>query len=121
MKKVLLAIPVVLILAWVLYINLPFKITRSADIEFGNKLVSRIEEYRKKNKKLPETDDMETLEKLGFKIELLGTKPAFEKINEYEYELIYLEGFDGPYLLYNSKADQWKVDFPAVPDRLKEK
>jgi hypothetical protein len=121
MKKVLIAIPILLILIGIVYFNLPFEITRSADLNFGNKLVDKINEYRKENNKLPETDNWETLERLGFKMEMLGTKPFYEKINEKEFELIYLEGFDGPYLLYNSQKGKWAVDFPTIPDRLKEK
>ena len=34
------------------------------------------------------------------------------KISDNEYELIYLEGFDSPYLLYNSTIKKWKFDFP---------
>ena len=100
---------------------MPFEITRKSDIEFGNILADRIEDFKKEKGRLPTTDDWDILEQLGFKIENLGTYPSYEKINESEFELIYLEGFDGPYLLYNSRQKHWKIDFPTIPDRWKEK
>jgi DNA-dependent RNA polymerase auxiliary subunit epsilon len=104
-----------------IYFNLPTEITRKSDIEFGNKIVENIKVYQKLNNKFPESDNWETLTEFGFIIEINGTKPAYEKINDNEFELIYLEGFDGPYLLFNSKSKKWKVDFPKIPERLKEK
>lgn len=120
-KRILILIPIVLIVIGLIYFNLPFEVTRKSDIEFGNKLVDRIEDFKKEKGELPTPDDWNTLERLGFKIEMLGTDPTYEKINENEFELIYLEGFDGPYLLYNSGQKNWKIDFPTIPDRWKEK
>ena len=120
-KKILIILPIVLIGLGLIYFNLPFDITRKSDIEFGNNLVDRIEEFQKEKGQLPTPGDWTTLEKLGFKMEMVGTVPTYERINENEYELIYLEGFDGPYLLYNSRLKDWKVDFPKIPDRWKEK
>lgn len=120
-KKILTILPIVLIGLGLIYFNLPFEITRKSDIEFGNKLVDKFEEFKKENGKLPAQNDWSTLDQLGFRMEMLGTDPSYEKINDYEYELVYLEGFDGPYLLYNSRLKDWKIDFPTIPDRWKEK
>ncbi len=81
--------------------------------------MKNIKEYEKLNNTLPESNNWKTLTKFGFINETLGTKPAYEKINDNEFELIYLYGFDGPYLLYNSKSEKWKVDFPKIPEKLK--
>ena len=120
-KKILIILPIVLVELGLIYFNLPFEIIRKSDIEFGNTLADRIKDFKKEKGQLPTSDDWNTLEQLGFKIEMLGTDPTYEKINENEFELIYLEGFDGPYLLYNSRQKDWKIDFPTIPDRWKEK
>ncbi len=111
------SVVVALALGLIIISSLSFESTQKSDIDFGNQLISHIETYKLENGKLPETDDWKTLTALGFKIELTGTKPAYTKIDDENYELVYLEGFDGPYLLWNSKTKEWKVDFPAIPDR----
>ena len=120
-KRILILLPILIILFVLIYFNLPTEITRKSDIEFGNTIVENIKKYQKLNNTLPESDNWETLAQFGFINKMLGTNPAYEKINDNEFELIYLEGFDGPYLLYNSKSMEWKVDFPKIPKRLKEK
>src|SRR5690606_41791202 len=70
--------------------------------------------YKVENNKLPENDDWETLEKIGFKTEMLGTSPSYETDGNDEYEIIFLEGFDGPYLMWNSKEGKWKIGFPTI-------
>lgn len=74
-----------------------------------------IETYRKLHKKLPDNDDYRTLEKLGFKMEYIGTKPDYivDSVGS-SYELTYLEGFDGPYLIWNSDEKKWSADFPKI-------
>lgn len=117
MKKAILFFLSVLVLvtiSFVVYRNLPFEITRKSDIKIGNKLIENINSYQNKNKILPKNDDWKTLEKLGFKIEMLGTKPSYESNQNGEYELAFLEGFDGPYLMWNSKEKRWKIDFPTI-------
>ncbi len=117
MKKVIITLASIIIFALIIFIiywNLPIEITRSSDINFGNKLIVNIEKYKKENNKLPNNDDWKTLEKVGFKMEYLGTKPSYQTDNAGTYELIYLEGFDGPYLMWNSKQKKWKIDNPST-------
>nr|WP_321485566.1 hypothetical protein [uncultured Draconibacterium sp.] len=124
MKKTLLKILVVILLIpilWVGYNKLPIEITRHSDIRLGNELVSKIRNFQSMHDRLPEPDSSQVLLDLGFKRGFLDVEPAYQKINDSEFEIIYLEGFDGPYLLYNSKIDKWKEDFPTIPDRWKEK
>ena len=97
-----------------IYWNLPFEITRKSDIKFGNSIIENIEKYKKQNNKLPFENDWKTLEKLGFKTEELGTKPSYETDDKGNYQLIYLEGFDGPYLMWNSTEKKWKIDNPTT-------
>ena len=97
-----------------IYWNLPIEITRKSDIKYGNTLIENINSYRVENNKLPENDDWKTLEKIGFKTEMLGTSPSYETDGNDEYEIIFVEGFDGPYLMWNSNENKWKVSFPTT-------
>ena len=98
----------------VIYWNLPFEITRKSDIKLGNELIKNINYYESENGKLPKNNDWKTLEKLGFKNEDLGTKPSYGNNKNGVYELVFLEGFDGPYLMWNSKEKKWKIDSPTI-------
>jgi hypothetical protein len=76
-KRIL--IPIILVVIGLIYFNLPFEITRKSDIDFGNELVIKIEQFKKENNRLPETDDWKVLDELGFKTEMLGTDPTYQK------------------------------------------
>ena len=93
---------------WIIWRRLPVTITRRSDIKFGDELIAKIEQ-RKKLHGLPGTDDWPTLKQLGFKDAGDFFIPAYQKINDTTFELVYLEGFDGPYLIWNSNNKQWKM------------
>lgn len=117
MKKafyILVSLLVLSLISLVIYWNLPFEITRKKDIELGNTLIENIQSYKSKHHKVPDENDSKTLRKLGFKIEVLGTKPSYETNQNGEYELVFIEGFDGPHLMWNSKEKKWKIDFPTI-------
>lgn len=117
MKKTIIIISSLLLLiviSFTIYWNLPITVTRSSDIQFGNELIQHIETYRKINKKLPENNDRKTLDQLGFKKVDLGTQPDYKTDNNGNYELVYLDSFDSPYLLWNSKEKNWSIDFPKI-------
>ena len=116
MKKALLisiSVIILIILSIVVYWNLPIEVTRKSDIKFGTELIEKIENYKKINGKLPETNDWQTLEKLGFKKDE-SAKPTYTADPDGNYELVYTDGFDGPYLLWNSQEKKWTVDFPKI-------
>lgn len=106
---------ITLILLYFIWLKLPFTINRYSDIKLGNKIVAQIEVYRKSNG-LPESNDWETLKKLGFIDHLDFLKPEYQKLNDNEYQLLFLEGFDGPYLMWTSKDKKWKIGHPLFPD-----
>ncbi|EJL70064.1 hypothetical protein [Chryseobacterium populi] len=119
MKKIIIIIVSILLLiviAFTVYWNLPIEMTRKSDIKFGNELIGNIENYEKTYKKLPENNDWKTLEKLGFKKEedMMMLKPEYKTDNNATYELIYTDGFDGPYLIWNSKEKKWTIDFSKI-------
>lgn len=99
-----------LIISITIYWNLPIEITRKSDIEAGNKIIQNIEAYQKANGKLPESNDWETLKKLGFSLEDSVSYLSYATDHQGNFELAYLEGFDGPYLLWNSKERKWTID-----------
>jgi len=116
MKKTLISILSTLIIGAFLFIGywkLPEEINRKSDIKFGNTLIEKIEDYKNITGHLPDNDDWKELEKLGFGIEELKNKPDYttDGIN---YELTFLEGFDGPYLMWNSKERKWKTENPTI-------
>lgn len=116
MKKILIAIILMIVLIVIsitIYWNLPIEITRNSDIEFGNKIIQNIENYQKTNHQLPSDNDWQTLEKLGLKKDE-SEKLSYTSDENGNYELVYLDSFDGPYLIWNSKERKWTIDFPTI-------
>lgn len=99
-----------LIISIAIYWNLPIKITRKSDIEAGNKIIKSIEAYQKLNGKLPENNDWKTLKRLGFNFEDSVSYLSYATDNNGNFEVAYLEGFDGPYLLWNSTERKWSIN-----------
>ena len=115
MKKIALTILTFFILivgSYFIWWNLPLSINRSSDIKLGDHIIQNIESYQKQNG-LPENNDWETLKKFGFRDRIDFLQPEYSKLNENEFELIYLEGFDGPYLMWNSTEKKWKQGYPT--------
>ncbi|MES2430456.1 MAG: hypothetical protein V4556_05925 [Bacteroidota bacterium] len=98
------------IIVFFVWSNLPVTINRRSDIKFGNQLINNINNYKKQHG-LPQTDDWTTLKKLGFKFRGDLVIPDYQKLNDTAFELVYLEGFDGPYLLWNSFDKKWEKSF----------
>lgn len=103
-----------IIISFIIYWNLPIEITRKSDIEFGNKIIKNIYEYQNFHGKLPKNDDWKTLKKLGLKIEDSIFYLDYTTNNKGSFELTYLEGFEGPYLLWSSKERKWTIDYPKI-------
>ena len=117
MKKIVNIIVSFLILLigfYFIWWNLPLSINRHTDIKLGDKIIDNIEKYKVHNK-LPDNDDWETLRKFGFRDKIDFLQPEYSKIDSSTFELIFIEGFDGPYLMWNSKERVWKKDYPASP------
>lgn len=116
MKKTLIisiSIIILIILSITIYWNLPIEVTRKSDIKLGNELIDKIDAYKKHYGKLPEVNDWQTLEKLGFKKDE-SANPIYTADTDGNYELVYIEGFDGPYLMWNSQEKKWTIDFPKI-------
>lgn len=116
MKKafiISISIIILTIISIAVYWNLPIEVTRKSDIKFGTELIEKIEDYKIINGKLPEVNDWQTLEKLGFKKDE-SANPTYISDQNGNYELVYIDGFDGPYLLWNSQEKKWTIDFPKI-------
>ena len=123
MKKVLISILTIVALLIVIYVlqrNLPLTISRRSDIKLGEEIIKKVEAYKKMNG-LPRNGDWKTLRTFGFRDEGLFLQPEYSRIDNQTFELFYIEGFDGPYLMRSSKERKWKVDMPAIPEELKKR
>ena len=106
MKKILIlliSLVSLLMISVTVYWNLPIEITRKSDIEKGNKIIQNIKSYENRFGKLPENSDYKTLENLGLPHEDSRVYLDYKTDKKGNFELTYLEGFDGPYLLWNSQ------------------
>jgi hypothetical protein len=115
MKKLILGILIFLTLTisgYLIWWNLPLTIIRSNDISLGEKIIKNIESYQKVNG-LPDDNDWETLRKFGFRDKIDFLQPEYRKLDAENFELIFVEGFDGPYLMWTSMEREWKEGYPT--------
>jgi hypothetical protein len=97
---------------------LPTSITRYTDVTRGNALSHKIDNYYQQHQNLPNTGDWQKLNRMGFSTEELNKAyPEYRKVSDTAYELTFVEGFDGPYLMWSSKERQWKMGMPTFPTR----
>lgn len=75
-------------------------------------MIENIEKYLETNRKSPQWYDWETLNKLEIQLDNDISKPEYKNLNDLVYELYFIEGFDGPYLEWNSMERIWKIDYP---------
>ncbi len=116
LKKFILIITVVIGYAFLFILilwNLPIEIKRHQDIKFAEIVIIEIEKYEKENG-LPNSNDDETLKQLGFEDHIDFLVPEYSRISEDTYELYFIEGFDSPYLIWNSNERVWKMDMPTL-------
>lgn len=101
--------------AGLLWWGLPLSVKRAADIARGRALSQRIAHYQQQHAALPASEDWGALAQIGFtKEEMERANPQYTKLDDATYELIFVSGFDGPYLLWNSRQGQWQEGFPTV-------
>ncbi|SDW88554.1 hypothetical protein [Flavobacterium degerlachei] len=117
MKKFTLGILIIFVLTIGIYFiwwKLPLTINRSSDIKLGEKIIKNIENYKTTNE-LPDNDDWKTLRGFGFRDKIDFLQPEYRRVDKETFELIYIEGFDGPYLMWNSIERKWKEGYPTFP------
>jgi hypothetical protein len=99
-----------------IYWKLPFTVNRSSDIKLGEKIIKNIENYNATNV-LPDNDDWKTLRGFGFRDKIDFLQPEYRRVDKETFELIYVESFDGPYLMWNSTEKKWKEGYPTFPKK----
>jgi len=102
-----------LVVLYLIWIKLPVKYNRISDIRKGNLIIIQIENYHREYGDLPKEQDWETLKTMEFDTSGLFLQPVYSKINDSTFELIFVEGFDPPYLLWDSKEKEWKMGNPT--------
>jgi hypothetical protein len=102
----------VALIAGLLWLSLPVSVIRYADTRRGEELSFRLEEYQRKHKSLPLDSDWHTLRQIGFtNAEIERAYPEYVKLDSTTYQLVFVKGFDGPYLMWNSSGRKWKNSF----------
>lgn len=117
MKKLIvisLASITILIAGYFIWWNLPLTFNRRSDIKRGEAIIKNIENYQKSNG-LPDNNDWETLRKFGFIDKTEFLQPEYRRLDTVTFESLFLEGFDGPYVMWNSKERIWKKGYPTFP------
>jgi hypothetical protein len=79
----------------------------------GNRIISRIEEYRQREGHLPDSKDDSVMGKLGFELRV-DWHPYYEQLDATNFRIIFFEGFDGPYWFFESKTKTWIYGMPPV-------
>ncbi|MGI4874927.1 MAG: hypothetical protein ACRYFX_27550 [Janthinobacterium lividum] len=102
----------IVLAAGLLWWSLPISVKRRAEVARGEELNSRLARYQHQHGALPATADWTALMQTGFTPdELERGYPQYSRLADTTYQLVYLEGFDGPYLLWNSQEQKWKEGF----------
>ena len=86
----------------------------------ANRIISRIEEYRHREGRLPDPADDPLMKSLGFELRI-GWDPDYQPLDAANYRITILEGFDGPYWIYESESGQWRRSFARFVRQTNEK
>ncbi len=86
------------------------QIQRKNNIQRGNELKTNLLTYQQKFGKLPKNNDWALLKSIGFTSEELDRAyPSYCRIDNSRFQLIFVVGFDSPYLTWDSKDDEWEM------------
>lgn len=99
----------IIALLMVAYVNLPMEWRRYKDIRVGNKLITQVANYQQKNHRLPENQETSILLQLGFHQNKQGWQPNYRKLNAQNFQIIYVDGYDAPYLAWDSANKTWAL------------
>jgi len=85
---------------------LPWQARYWSDIRAGNAIVANVEQFRREHGRLPDRDNTDEVNALGFTFPI-DYIPDYHAFGD-EYEIEYMEGFEGPYIAYSSKLNEWR-------------
>src|SRR5262245_50649763 len=96
------AVFLVVAIAWItLPAVLPWQVRYLGDIRAGNAIIANIEQFRREHGRLPDRDNTDEVNALGFTFPI-DYFPDYRAFGD-EYQIDYMEGFEGPYIVYSSK------------------
>ena len=78
----------------------------------ADRIISRIEEYRRREGHLPDPANHSLMQTLGFELRV-GWHPDYKPVDATNYRITILEGMDGPYWFYESKSREWHHGYPT--------
>ena len=107
---------IVIVGIYIIWWNLPFTINRYSDIQKGEQIISNFNNSNSSSNQILKNLTLEDYYKLGFDTANGFEIPQYFIVNDSTFELIYVEGFDGPYLIWNSNEKKWKIGNPTYPD-----
>ena len=93
---------------FIILFNLPINIIYHSEINSGSQFAKNILNFKSANGKLPKNNDWAILEKLNPLKPYEVFYPEYLKIDSDNFQLTYTEGFDGPYLTYDTKTKKWE-------------
>jgi len=94
-----------LIFVW---FNLTTSILYHSEIKSGNQFIKNILKYKKQTGHLPKEDDWETLAKLNPIKPYENFYPEYRITDQDNFYLTFIEGFDPPYLQYDTETKKWE-------------
>lgn len=89
---------------------LPNSIQYHSEIKYGNQYVERLVQYKETHGNFPESTDYDILQELNPEPSKELFYPQYHKIDEQNFSLTYIIGFDGPYFTYNTLNKEWKLE-----------
>jgi len=91
-----------------IWIKMPLEIKYYVQIKQGNEFVKNINEFKRKNGKLPNENNWMLLSKLNPIKPYETFYPEYRIIDAQNFCLTFIEGFDPPYLQYNTRSKTWE-------------
>lgn len=83
---------------------------RTADRRNANKIIAAVDEYRATYGQLPDPDDQKIMKELGFEMRMEWF-PDYQMGENGNFRITILQGFDGPYWIYDSSMKSWREGF----------
>ncbi|MDP4208270.1 MAG: hypothetical protein Q8928_05595 [Bacteroidota bacterium] len=92
----------------IVWVNLPTSILYYSEIKYGNEFVENIYNYKKQHGQFPKDNSWDTLKILNPLKPYETFYPEYHIIDKDNFSLTYIEGFDPPYLQYDTKSKKWE-------------
>ena len=91
-----------------IWFNLPINVLYHSEIRAGNEFVVNVLKFKSQTGHLPKENDWVILEKLNPKKPYESFYPEYRILDQDNFSLTFIEGFDPPYLQYDTKGKKWE-------------